>query len=402
MVPGLLKQKIEALIRSLPRTIRKNFIPVSEFSEACFQRINSAGNLYDELQQALQQMTGIQVSTTDWQQAQIERHLNMHYWLEDNGKCVAQSNDLQALQEQYGAQANASFEQHVQHDESIARSGLSDWDFDRWESQVTMRQNNQNICAYPALVDYEDTVSIELFETEADASFYHATGVTRLIYLRLTPTIKYLTKNLPNIAATALMYSSMASKSELIEDLLFASVFACFLPDHLPDCRQAFDDCIRQNESQFIDKANQIAELTHQILTLYRALNSALDEVELPPDHLQDIHQQCEHLVYAGFLRDISIKNLARIPSYIQAIQKRIQNYKSGSTQIDSNLVSARLYWDRYLAFSENEKIDARKLTELRWMIEEFRIACFAQPMKTRIPVSEKKLDKLISTIQAA
>ena len=399
LVPGLLKQKIEALIRSLPRTIRKNFIPVSEFSVACFQRINIAGNLYDELQQALQQMTGIQVLTTDWQRAQIERHLNMHYWLEDNGKCIAQSNDLQALQEQYGEQANASFERQVQHDESIARNGLLGWDFDRWESQVTMRQNNQNICAYPALVDYQDTVSIELFETEADASFYHATGVARLIYLQLTPTIKYLTKNLPKIDVTALMYSSMASKSELVEDLLFASVFACFLQDKLPDCRHAFDDCIRQNESLFIDKVNQIAELTHQILTLYRAVNSALDEVELPPDHLQDIHQQCEHLVYAGFLRDILMKNLLRIPSYFQAIQKRLQNYNTDSAHIDANLSSVQHFWDQYLQLSDYDKIEYNKLDNLRWMIEEYRIACFAQPMKTRVPVSEKKLQKLIASI---
>jgi len=399
LVPGLLKAKIEALIRSLPRKLRKNFIPVSEFSEACFQRINTGGNFYQELQTALQQMTGVKILPTDWQADQIDRHFNMHYWLHADENCLAQSDSLHSLQLRFGEQANANFEQQVQHDASIARSGLTDWDFERWESQVTMRQNGQKICAYPALVDYEEAVSIELFETESDANFYHATGIARLIYLQLKPTIKYLKKNLPDIDSTALMYSSMARKSELIEDILLASVFACFLDGKLPDCKAAFRQCVEQNEKQFVEHANQIAGLACQILTLYRQVNNGLDESQLPPQHIEDMRQQCNYLVYDGFLRDIAITNLARVPIYFQAIQKRLQNYKADSARIETNLGLVQHFWNRYLAFGDNEKKDYKKMNDLRWMIEEFRIACFAQPMRTRVPVSEKKLEKQIASI---
>ena len=402
LVPGLVKQKIEALIRSLPRTLRKNFIPVSEFSEACFQRINTEGNFYNELQRALREMTGVEVLSSDWQPQQIDRHFNMHFWLEDNGNCIARSNDLKALQTQFGEQANANFEREVQQDKSIARSGLTEWNFGDWKAQITIRKNDQKICTYPALVDYEDSVSIELFETESDASFYHATGIARLIYLRLAPTIKYLKKNLPQIDATALMYSSMATRSELIEDILLASIFACFLSDRHPGSEQSFNDCIGENENKLIDCANRIADLVNQILTLYRAINSAVEETQLPIAHSQDIHQQCEHLVYAGFLRDTTINNLSRIPAYLQAVQKRLQNYKSDSTRIETSLGIVQSFWNQYLTLSDDEKNDYKKLDELRWMIEEFRIACFAQPMKTRVPVSEKKLQKLIDSIVIA
>ena len=399
LVPGLVKQKIEVLIRSLPRKLRKNFIPVSEFTEACFQRINAEGNFYQELQQALQQMTGVQISPDEWRRDSIDRHLMMHYWLEDDGKCLAQSNNLKALQQQFGELANAKFARQIQHDESIARSGLIDWDFGHWESQVMMRRNGENICAYAALVDYEETVSIELFETEYDANFYHPTGIARLIYLQLGPTVKYLKKNLPKIDATALMYSSIASKAELVEDILMACVFACFLHTRLPDSKDAFAACISNNEKQFIQHANQIAELAYQILTLYRAVIGVLDEAPVPENHLQDIRQQCEHLVYEGFLRDMAIDNLSRTPAYFQAIQKRLQNYKLGSSRIDTNLNTVQLLWNQYLALSDNETNDAKKLNEIRWMIEEFRIACFAQPMKARVPVSEQKLEKMITSI---
>ena len=97
----------------------------------------------------------------------------------------------------------------------------------------------------------------------------------------------------------------------------------------------------------------------------------------------------------------MTIESLSRAPAYFQAMQKRLQNYKSASSRIDTNLDTVRKFWNQYLALSDNEKNNADKLNELRWMIEEFRIACFAQPMKTRIPVSEKKLEKLIASIKA-
>ena len=401
LVPGLLNEKIGALIRSLPRNLRKNFIPVAEFAEACFQRINRQGNLYEELQQALGQMTGIQLQASDWQPQVLDRHLNMHYWLEDKGDQLAHSNDLESLQTEFGGQANQNFEQQVHTDETIARSGLTDWDFDAWKSQVEIQQGGQKITAWAALVDYQDSVSIELFETENEASFYHATGIARLIYLQLGPSVKYLKKNLPELEQTALMYSSMASKAELVEDILLASVFACFLQDSIPTDREAFTSSIKRLETGFVDQANRLAETSKQILSLYRETRIAIDESNLPGPHLEDIATQCEQLVYPGFLRDVPWPRLLRMPAYFQAIQKRLQNFKSGSRHIEEGLQVVLGVWDQYSLLYDKGDSNHRLLDELRWLIEEYRIACFAQPMKTRVPVSEKKLQKLIEQITA-
>lgn len=412
LVPGLLKQKIEGLLRSLPRLIRKNFIPVSDFSNACFECMggpDSRGNLYQTLQQALHRMTGVQVKQSDWQLHQLDPHLQMHYWLEDRGECLAQSHSLEALQEKFGNKANQHFEQQVQHDETLTQSGLTNWDFGDWRSTVEIQQRDsanqgQTIHSYPALVDYEESVAIELYETSSDAQFYHATGIARLIYLQLSQTIKYLRKNMPKINQSALMYSAIASKAELIEDLILASIFDCFLNSQLPDSDQSFVDCLMQNQNQFIDHANKLAELTHQVLTQYRAAMSAIASASLPANHHSDMIEQCENLVYDGFLRDLSISNLARLPAYFQAIQKRIANFKPGSTRIEEGHLLVRKFWAQYLQLSENEsllkQVDTTKLDQLRWMIEEFRMASFAQPMKTKVPVSEKKLQTLVTSIQ--
>ena len=260
------------------------------------------------------------------------------------------------------------------------------------------------IYSYPALVDYEDSVAIELYETSTDAAFYHATGIARLIYLQLSQTIKYLRKNLPKIDQSSLMYSAIASKSELIEDLILASIFDCFLNAQLPDSDQSFSNCLTQNQNQFIDHANQLAELTHQVLTQYRVAMNAIANSSLPANHRSDMTEQCGNLVYDGFLRDVSISNLSRLPAYFQAIQKRITNFKMGSARIEEGHLLIRKFWNQYLHLSESEsplnQDDITKIDQLRWMIEEFIMASFAQPMKTKTPVSEKKLLTLIASIQ--
>ena len=313
------------------------------------------------------------------------------------------------MQEKFGNKANQHFEQEVQHDETLTKSGLSNWNFGDWKSMVEIQQKDshnqgQVIYSYPALVDYEKSVAIELYETPSDAQFYHATGVARLIYLQLSQTIKYLRKNLPKINETSLMYSAIASKAELIEDLILASIFDCFLNSQLPDSDQSFADCLAQNKDQFIDHANKLAQLTHQVLTQYRAAMSAIASTSLPANHRSDMTEQCANLVYDGFLRDVSILNLSRLPAYFQAIQKRIANFKPGSTRIEEGHLLVRKFWEQYLQLSESETLlkqaDTKKLEQFRWMIEEFRIASFAQPMKTKMPVSEKKLHTLITSIK--
>jgi ATP-dependent helicase HrpA len=172
----------------------------------------------------------------------------------------------------------------------------------------------------------------------------------------------------------------------------------------LPHSDQSFADCLAKNQNNFIDHANKLAELTHQVLNQYRAGMSAIASSSLPANHHSDMIEQCENLVYDGFLRDLSMPNLSRLPAYFQAIQKRITNFKSGSTRIEEGHLLVRKFWVQYLQISESESLlkdgDTSKLEQLRWMIEEFRMACFAQPMKTKMPVSEKKLQTLITSIQ--
>ncbi len=401
LVPGLLQEKIEGLIRCLPRKLRKNFVPVNEFATACLQRDEGNINLQESIQRSLLAMTGVSVPFSEWQNPKLETHLQMHFALFDGKKCIEQAHDLNSLQSQFSDQAREQFDDQVQHNVSIARSGLCDWDFDQLPEFANIQQGKQAIRAYPALVDYADSTSIELFETRAEADFYHSSGIARLFYLQLGDSIKYLNKNLPQIGKTALMYSAMGSQGELLEDLLMAAIFRCFFDGKLPENKKQFSERLEQQRGDFITCANQMAEQAHAILAVRLRVRSELESSSIPKNHQDDMQTQLEGLVYAGFMREIDYRQLPRVPAYLQAMLKRLQNYKPASPRIDAQLETVQHYQQKYLLFYQSDNYDYKKIEALRWMIEEFRIACFAQPMKTRMPVSETKIDKLITEIQS-
>ncbi|MCP3688728.1 MAG: DUF3418 domain-containing protein, partial [Gammaproteobacteria bacterium] len=320
----------------------------------------------------------------------------------DGKNCISRSHNLAELQQQFGAQARAHFEHNLQHHQSLARSGLDDWDFDHLPEHVTLQQKGQSLRAYPALVDYEDSVAIELFETHSDAVFYHASGIARLFYLQLDESIKYLQKKMPQIEQTALLYSALGTRTELSADLIMSAVFGCFLAAELPQTREEFANNLQANRQQFINTANQLAELVYQILCLRQDVRNQLDESDLPQNHSDDIVEQLQGLIYQGFIRDIPTPQLSRLPAFLQGILKRMQNFKPGSQRIDRQLETIKTYQQQYQQFYQQEYCDYQELDALRWMIEEFRIGCFAQPMKTRFPVSEKKIEKQISALKVS
>ncbi len=400
LVPGLLEEKVQALIKSLPKHLRKNFIPVPDFAHACVEVLDPSSSLLPQLTEQLLRMTGVKVDIDDWHLNKIDPHFLMRYCIEENGTTIASGRSLQDLKNNYSDRANQEFEKQVQHENVVSREGLTDWDFDRLPEQVNLEQRGRNIRAFPALVDYQTTVAIELFETPEDAQFYHATGIARLIYFRLQEHVKYATRNMPHIDQSALMYIALGTQDSLVDDILMAAIFSCFLSESLPQNQQQFIQCIDENQPIYLTRVNEVAELVYKILGLQREVRDLLDRTDLPVTHVIDMQEQLEYLVYSGFVRDIEILQLKRIPVYLQALQKRLQKSEQDLTYAHKQLPLVRSLWEDYLLLTQQEGVDLNKLERCRWMIEEFRINCFAQPMKTRVPVSENKIRKLMEDLR--
>jgi len=399
LVPGLLQEKVQALIKSLPKQLRKNFIPVPDFARACCEVLDPSTSLYNQLSEQLQRMTGVRVKPEEWQPEKIDKHFRMRFCLQDNGQTIASSRSLADLTLSYADRANREFEHQVQYDDSVSRQGIIAWDFEHLPDQVRLSQKGSSISAFPALVDYQDSVAIELFETRADADFYHATGIARLIAFELKDEISYARKNLPHIEKSALMYIAMGSQQVLTDDIIMAGLFDSFLQAELPQDKQQFEQLIDDHKAGFIGVLNDKAELVFKILGLYRQVRLRLQQCHLSQAHLDDAWKQCEYLVYEGFIRDIPMQSLGRVPVYFQALLKRIDKTEVDSTQADKQLPIIRRLWEQYLELLQRTDVAADKLNQCRWMIEEFRISCFAQPMKTQVSVSENKILKLFADL---
>ncbi len=399
LVPGLLEEKVQALIRSLPKPLRKHFIPAPEYARACVESMRREQPFYAQLSAALRRMTGVEVAAEDWRPDAIDAHFRMRYCLERDGECIASGRSLTELKQRFGGRAQARFEAQAAGAASIARDGLSAWDFDSLPEQVRIEQDRSPITAFPALVDYQESVSIELFETREDAAFYHSSGAARLIAFALGDAVGYFQKNMPQRDQSALMYVSMGGMADLVDDIVIQTIIELFLDAGLPRDRAAFERLLEQHRGEFLSRASDKAELVFRILALYRQTRERMAESKLPDPHRADIEQQCEHLVYAGFVRHTPGAWLARLPAYFQALQKRIDKSERDLAPADRVLPLIRELWQSYLEIEASAPRDAEKLEQLRWMLEEFRVGCFAQPMKTRMPVSEQRLRRLIDEL---
>ncbi|HEB98133.1 MAG TPA: DUF3418 domain-containing protein, partial [Thiotrichales bacterium] len=354
---------------------------------ACLENLQPGKALLPQLSAQLRRMTGVEVKPEDWNPQAIDRHFHMRYAVEREGEVLATGRSLAELQAQLGGEASEQFRARAD-DASLARSGLMDWDFDILPERTRLHGGG-GITSFPALVDYADSVAIELFESQQEADFYHPSGVARLMMFRLRDTVRYAVRNLPGIDRSALAYASIGSKADLVDDLLMATLIDA-IGKPAPREKEDFDHRLEALRPQFLSLANERAEILGKTLEAWRKARSVLEEAQLPGPQREDIGEQMDYLIYEGFLRATPADALARLPAYFQAIVKRIEKFPNA--QDDRSLPVLRELWQQWLEFESDQQGDAQQRERIRWMIEEWRINLFAQPMKTRFPVSEKKI----------
>lgn len=212
-----------------------------------------------------------------------------------------------------------------------------------------------------------------------------------MLLFALKDVSRYLNKNLPEFETSALLYSTLGSRQDLFDDVMMSSVSFCFLSDEEPRDRLSFERLLEQHRSELINVANEVATLLHQVLRLQREVSAKLESSELSGTNYEDVENQLCNLVYQGFVRDFSFARLKRLPVYLQAMLRRIQNAQPNSRQQQTDMQTIhRLENDLYELTEAGA--DWQAVDEIRWMIEEFRISCFARPMKAAMPVSEKRI----------
>ena len=408
LVPGLIEAKCIALVRNLPKALRKNFVPVPDFIKAALARITFAeGSLPQALGRELLRMTGARVSDEAWAEAaqQVDSHLRMNIEvLDGQGKLLGEGRDLAELTARYAeasqaalaAPATAKGQQPVQ-----AKA------FAPVAEKTQQKIAGLSMTVYPALVEEGGTVKEGRFSTLAEAEFQHRRALQKLLLQQLAEPAKFLRGKLPGLTELGLLYRELGRVEALVEDILLASLDSCILDGEasLPRDGAGLASLAERKRGGWAEHAERLARLTLDILKLWHALQKRFKgKIDLSQAvALNDIKQQLSNLVYPGFVRDTPAQWLRELPRFLKAIELRLE--KLGSQVQKDRVWSGELsnLWAQYQVRLAKHRQEGKRDAQLelyRWWLEEYRVSLFGQQLGTKVPISDKRLSKQWSLVE--
>ena len=409
LVPGLLEAKCMALVRGLPKALRKNFVPVPDFVGAALGKLSFAdGSLPEALGRELTRMTGTRVSAEAWAEsaAQLEGHLRMNIEVVDNqGKPLGEGRDLAELTARFSeaTQAGLALPQTAKSQQPVEAKAFSEV-----AAKTQQQVAGLSMTVYPALVEEAGVVKEGRFPTLADAEFQHRRALQRLLLQQLAEQAKFLRGKLPGLTELALLYRDMGRVDALVEDILLASLDSCILEgsEPLPRDGAGLAALAERKRGDWTGEAERLARLTLEILKLWHGLQKRFKgKIDLAQAMaLNDIKLQLSNLVYPGFVRETPAQWLKEIPRYLKAIEQRLDKI-AGQVQRDRVWAGELAgYWEQYQARLAKHSQEGKRDPQLglyRWLLEEYRVSLFAQQLGTKLPVSDKRLSKQWQAVEA-
>jgi ATP-dependent helicase HrpA len=400
LVPGLLADKVAELIRGLPKSLRRNFVPAPDFARAFVQaEAPREQPLADALAAYLQRITGVAVAARDFVDISIPAHLWMRFRIYDeHGKTLAEGRDIEAIRRQWGDTARAAFSRRA--DTELTREDVNEFDADIPETVVS----EGGLTAYPALVDLGDSVALRVFERADEALSVHRDGVARLLRRALRESVKQARRQLPIQRSLALKYAAIASVDALREDVVEAALTQLFASHDL-NLRRAAEFRRAQSElaRTLFPATIEWLALVEETLAAYAELTPWLQ----PPlmgyarANYDDLREQLDTLVHSGFVREVDRLRLSHYPRYLKAMRLRAERLRQDATRDQARMLTVRGYWREYLKLKAERSGENAALAELRWLIEELRVSLFAQELKTAESVSPKRLTALIAKLRS-
>ena len=402
-IPGLREELVIALIKSLPKSYRRNFVPAPNYAQAFLGRaVPLEKPLLETLIYELRRMTGVTVEAEHWNWEQIPSHLKMTFRVVDeHGKKIAESMNLDELKFRLKDRVQESISAVA--DDGIEQSGLHIWSFAELPQCYEQKQRGFSVKAFPAIVDEKDAVGIKLFETEFEQAVAMQQGLRRLLLLNVPSPIKYLHEKLPNKAKLGLYFTPFGRVLDLIDDCI-----ACAVDKLIADFggfvwnEEGFDklrDFVRENVNEV---TVDIAQKVEQILTLTHQLNQRLKgKMDFTMAFaLSDMKSQIAGLIYQGFVQKSGYARLPDLLRYLQAIDKRMDKLAQDVNRDRAAMLRVEQVQQAYqqlLAKLPKSKPISDEVAEIRYMIEELRVSLFAQQLGTKYQVSEKRVLAIIN-----
>lgn len=447
LVPGMLKDKIQALLKSLPQKPRARLVPLPDSAEQLATRLGAEeryaqGGLTDALLQEVRQITGLDVKRTDFKLDMLQPHHFMNLRVVDeHGRQLGHSRQLAALKAEWGAKARGAFQALAQLklsdrvdvptaapvqpvpvvDKASAGSGGRDhvhresarsstpnaapadgtqrhtaWTFGDWPEIMEIRKGGQTLLGFPALIDEGDAVTVEVFDEPEVAARKHHAGLRRLFALQIRDALKYLEKNIPDLQKMAVAYMGLGTQEDLRDQIIAVAMDRAFMLESLPANEADFKRRLDEGRGRLTLICNEVARLCATVLADYSAAQRKLKDTKGATEAVADATQQLQRLMGKRFLLETPWPALQHVPRYLKAIVMRLDKLRADPSRDAARMVDARQQEQRYWRLvAERKGVTDERMNELRWLLEELRVSLFAQELRTPQPVSVKRLDKV-------
>ncbi len=405
LVPGMLRDKVNALVRALPKHLRRACVPLPQAVTAALEHMESASrdeSLIDALARTLRKLCGIDIPRDAWEGIDLPVHLTMNFAvIDEHGEEIASSRDLGLLQSTHGEAAQAGFAPESQWE----RSGIRTWDDLALPERVEFVRGRDRLEGYPALIDEQDSVRLTLLDTAEKAAAQTRRGVCRLVRLSLKEQVRALELSFTPTKALALSYLPYGSPDELRESLVQASIERAVWADGEPvRDAQAFAARLQQVRARLQVVGQEYVRLAQEILSAAHALRTELDAPNMRAfkNAAADMKRQLQALVYPGFIGKVPYGHLQHYPRYLAAMRRRLEKLPLAAERDEHHAHELALWRQRIEQRAERNRkagIVEPALDELAWMLEEQRVSLFAQELRTPYPVSYKRLEKAWSAL---
>lgn len=413
LVPGLLEEKLVATLRSLPKALRKTFVPIPDVAREILEILQKPTvtfreggsfleypkvSFYESLTIPCQRRLGSILPPDIWQVDNLEPHLRINFRLLDNTReCVDAQRDLILLQQKWGTYASQTCQQEIAENSGLERDKLTTWNFGHLPAQVDLTLKGVTLQGFPTLVDQETHVALRVLDDPAQAQQQLRLGLRRLFLLAL-PTKKLL-KQLPIQHKLCLQYLKIGNCEKLREDLFIASVETVFLIAPLPATQPEFEQRLATGNRRLLPVIADYMTVLVEILTEYTKLTQQFGKLTNVNKIVSSAKEHLHRLVYDGFVREIPLTHLKQIPRYLNAIQIRLERFGHDPHKDAKKWAQLMPLWEAYWQHLAQQETVSAELLEFRWLLEELRVSLFAQELKTVCPVSVQKLEKMWSEL---
>ncbi|MEE9416773.1 MAG: ATP-dependent RNA helicase HrpA [Acidimicrobiales bacterium] len=396
-VPGTRAELIIEVIRSLPKQLRRSFVPVPDTVAAILPDIDPArGGVVDEVRKALAQRYGVLIGPESFDLSAVSSHLRPTFRVFDSAdNTLAEGDDLAAVTAEVGGQVKQELTEATHE---LERHGETSWVFGTIPPSTTATAAGGLVTVYPALIDEGNSVGLELFTDEAEQATAMWAGVRRLLQLNSAGQAKMFRQFLTNEMSLTLLASPYASSVDFYNDALAAALDGVLRGvDWLPVDEAAFAALVDRGRSELSPLLTKVGRTASEVLVTVSDIRGRLAAIE--NRQLQasatDAGDHLDRLVYPGFIQGVGAHRVDDVLRYVMAIDRRLENL-AGRVRQDVELMGRCRSLENEVHRTLDVTESSAQSEDLVWMLEEFRVSCFAQQVGTSGPVSEKRIRKAL------